>query len=76
VNSVHPGYIDTPMLTVGGRMSEETKRSLAAQVPLGELGHPRDVAAVCAFLASDDSRYVSGSEIVVDGGLIAGLRPA
>ena len=76
MNCVHPGYIETPMLTVGGRMSEETKRSLAAQVPLGELGHPRDVAAVCTFLASDDSRYVSGSEIVVDGGLIAGLRPA
>jgi 3alpha(or 20beta)-hydroxysteroid dehydrogenase len=76
VNSVHPGYIETPMLTVGGRMTEETKRALAAQVPLGELGRPEDIAAVCAFLASDDSRYVSGAEIVVDGGLIAGIKGA
>jgi 3alpha(or 20beta)-hydroxysteroid dehydrogenase len=75
-NSVHPGYIDTPMLTVGGRMAEETKRSLAAQVPLGALGTPDDVAAVCAFLASDDSRYCSGAEFVVDGGLIAGITPS
>jgi 3alpha(or 20beta)-hydroxysteroid dehydrogenase len=76
VNSVHPGYIDTPMLTVAGRMSEETKRSLAAQVPLGELGRPEDIAAVCAFLAAEDSRYVNGAEIVVDGGLISGITPA
>lgn len=75
-NSVHPGYIDTPMLTVGGRMTDETKRSLAGQVPLGGLGRPEDIAAVCAFLAGDDSRYCNGAEIVVDGGLIAGLTPA
>jgi 3alpha(or 20beta)-hydroxysteroid dehydrogenase len=74
-NSVHPGYIDTPMLTVGGRMSDETKRSLASQVPCGSLGSPEDVAAACVFLASDDSRYLSGAELVIDGGLIAGLTP-
>ncbi|MGE4427428.1 MAG: SDR family NAD(P)-dependent oxidoreductase [Solirubrobacteraceae bacterium] len=75
-NSVHPGYIDTPMLTVEGRMREETKRRLAAQVPGGTMGTPDDIAAVCAFLVSDDSRYVNGAEIVVDGGLIAGIHPA
>jgi NAD(P)-dependent dehydrogenase (short-subunit alcohol dehydrogenase family) len=64
------------MRTGGGRMAEETKRSLAAQVPLGALGTPDDVAAVCAFLASDDSRYCSGAEFVVDGGLIAGITPS
>jgi NAD(P)-dependent dehydrogenase (short-subunit alcohol dehydrogenase family) len=64
------------MLTVGGRMTEDTKQALAAQVPLGTLGTPDDVAAVCAFLASDESRYCSGAEIVVDGGLIAGLKPS
>jgi 3alpha(or 20beta)-hydroxysteroid dehydrogenase len=74
-NSVHPGYIDTPMLTVGGRMSEETKRTLAGQVPSGSLGRPEDIAAVCAFLASDESSYCNGAEIVVDGGLIAGITP-
>jgi NAD(P)-dependent dehydrogenase (short-subunit alcohol dehydrogenase family) len=64
------------MLTVGGRMSEETKRSLAAQVPLGELGRPEDIAAACAFLATEDSGYVTGAELVVDGGLICGIAPA
>jgi 3alpha(or 20beta)-hydroxysteroid dehydrogenase len=74
-NSVHPGYIETPMLTAGGRMTEATKGTLASQVPLGHLGAPEDIAAACAFLLSDDSRYVSGAELVVDGGLIAGKRP-
>jgi 3alpha(or 20beta)-hydroxysteroid dehydrogenase len=75
VNSIHPGYIDTPMLTAGGRMSDETKRALADQVPLGTIGTPDDIAAACVFLASDESRYCNGTELVVDGGLIAGLRP-
>lgn len=74
-NSVHPGYIDTPMLTVGGRMTQETMRSLASQVPGGELGRPEDIADACAFLLSDASRYVNGAELVIDGGLIAGLQP-
>ena len=75
VNSVHPGYIDTPMLTVGGRMTEETKPRRAGQVPLGTLGAPEDIAAACVFLASDESRYINGAELVVDGGLISGLKP-
>jgi 3alpha(or 20beta)-hydroxysteroid dehydrogenase len=75
-NSVHPGYIDTPMLTVGGRMSEATKQALAGQVPTGALGTPEDIAATCLFLASDESRYCNGAELAVDGGLIAGLTPS
>ncbi|MHB8693824.1 MAG: SDR family NAD(P)-dependent oxidoreductase [Solirubrobacteraceae bacterium] len=76
VNSIHPGYIDTPMLTVGGRMTEETKDRLAGQVPLGTLGAPEDIAAACVFLASEESRYCNGAELVVDGGLISGLKPS
>jgi 3alpha(or 20beta)-hydroxysteroid dehydrogenase len=76
VNSVHPGYIDTPMLTVGGRMTEATKDTLAGQVPLGTLGVPEDIAAACVFLASEQSRYCNGAELVVDGGLISGLTPS
>jgi 3alpha(or 20beta)-hydroxysteroid dehydrogenase len=74
-NSIHPGYIDTPMLTVGGRMTNETKLSLARQVPAGALGSPDDIAAACVFLASDASRYCNGAELVIDGGLIAGVAP-
>jgi 3-oxoacyl-[acyl-carrier protein] reductase len=57
-------------------MTDETKDSLASQVPCGELGTPDEIAGACVFLASDDSRYCNGAELIVDGGLIAGLTPA
>jgi NAD(P)-dependent dehydrogenase (short-subunit alcohol dehydrogenase family) len=57
-------------------MTDETRDSLASQVPCGGLGTPDEIAGACVFLASDDSRYCNGAELVVDGGLIAGLTPA
>jgi 3alpha(or 20beta)-hydroxysteroid dehydrogenase len=71
VNSVHPGYIDTPMLREP--VGEALMGRLANSVPLRRLGTTADVAALVLFLASDQSSYCSGSEFVVDGGLIAGL---
>ncbi|MFN4140479.1 glucose 1-dehydrogenase [Aestuariivirga sp.] len=78
VNSVHPGVIRTPMLdreirdvsAKRGLPSTETVEREWAQIcPLG-LGEPRDIAAGILYLVSDDSRYVTGSELVIDGGHI------
>ena len=75
-NSVHPGYIDTVLLRGGGSSGfpETDPTMLARTVPARRLGTVEDVTDVVLFLASDASRYCSGSEIVVDGGLIAGIR--
>jgi 3alpha(or 20beta)-hydroxysteroid dehydrogenase len=74
-NSVHPGYIDTTMLRGGGDTGFRGVNlgAVAASVPAKRVGTVEDVTEVVLFLASDASRYCSGSEIVVDGGLIAGL---
>jgi NAD(P)-dependent dehydrogenase (short-subunit alcohol dehydrogenase family) len=70
VNAVCPGYIETPMLApaIGDTAA---RASLEAHVPLGRLGAPGDVAAVVRFLLSDESRYVHGAAVVVDGGVTA-----
>ena len=72
-NSVHPAFIDTPMLdgltAKYGR--EEGLAKLARQVPLGRVGAPEDVAYAVVYLASDESAFVTGSELVIDGGISA-----
>ena len=68
VNSVHPGAIATDMLLGRG---EDTVERWTTGVPLGRPGRAEEVAAVVMFLLSDESSYVNGAEIVVDGGLIA-----
>lgn len=73
VNSVHPGYVNTPMLT-GAGLDDEALRRCADQIPLGRVGSVDDVADVVAFLAGDQSSYCTGSEILIDGGLLAGRR--
>ncbi|MGY5130331.1 SDR family NAD(P)-dependent oxidoreductase [Streptomyces nigrescens] len=74
VNSVSPGYIDTAMYR-GANPEPGAEARDAAQVPLGSLGHPDDIAAAVAFLASDDASYITGQDLIVDGGL-AGCVPA
>ena len=80
VNSVHPGLTKTEMakqvvagvIRLGFAASEgESYQSLVARHPLGRLGVPDDVAAAVLFLASDDSAYITGPELVVDGGFTA-----
>jgi len=71
VNSVHPGFIRTPLLerNVGG--DPDILARLEQLHPVGRLGTPEDVANAILFLASDESRFVTGSELVVDGGYTA-----
>ena len=69
-NSVHPGPIVTPM-TAGRRSDSEAYSLMLSQIPLGRFGEPDDVGYAVLYLASDESRYVTGSEVVVDGGWVA-----
>ncbi|MGW5645409.1 SDR family NAD(P)-dependent oxidoreductase [Saccharopolyspora sp. NPDC003752] len=75
VNSVSPGYIDTEMYRAANQDPEAEARN-AAEVPLGSLGHPDDVAAAVAFLASDDAAYITGQDLLVDGGLVGSFPVA
>jgi cyclopentanol dehydrogenase len=70
VNSVHPGFVDTPMTRPGHANPEVAKMRLAA-TPLGRFGTPADIAAGCLYLASDEASWVTGSELVIDGGMTA-----
>jgi NAD(P)-dependent dehydrogenase (short-subunit alcohol dehydrogenase family) len=74
VNAVSPGGISTPMLSgLGMGLSEEQveqfKKSVLNSVPLGRIGDPDEIAKAVAFLASDDSSYITGIELFVDGGI-------
>ncbi|MFN3744638.1 MAG: SDR family NAD(P)-dependent oxidoreductase [Hyphomicrobiaceae bacterium] len=70
VNSIHPGFVDTPMTKPGHSNPEIAKIRLAA-TPLGRFGTPADIAAGCLYLASDEAAWVTGSELVIDGGMTA-----
>lgn len=73
-NSVHPGYVWTPQtenyLRDLGKLDEQRAKALARH-PIGFLGEPDDIAYMVLYLASDESRFVTGSEMVVDGGYLA-----
>lgn len=72
-NSVHPAFIDTPILDriVEGPDREASLDKLGRQIPLGRVGQPDDVAFAVLYLASDESQFVTGSEIRIDGGISA-----
>lgn len=69
VNSVHPGFIDTPIL--GNAKETEFGKVLLQVTPMNRLGLPEEIAAGVAFLASDDASFMTGSELVIDGGYLA-----
>ncbi len=75
VNSIHPGFIWTPLVEDLARSSEESiedfRRGLDAKHPIGHVGKPDDIAYAALYLASEESGFVTGSEIVVDGGYTA-----
>ncbi|MGA2964597.1 MAG: 3-oxoacyl-[acyl-carrier-protein] reductase [Terriglobales bacterium] len=68
-NAVAPGFIETGMTAA---LSEEFKQSAIKQIPLGRVGAPEDVASAVCFLASDDSSYITGHVLNVNGGLLMG----
>jgi NAD(P)-dependent dehydrogenase (short-subunit alcohol dehydrogenase family) len=70
VNSVHPGFVDTPM-TKPGHSNPDVVRNRLEATPLGRFGTPADIAAGCLYLASDEAAWVTGSELVIDGGMTA-----
>ena len=73
-NSVHPSFIDTPMVdaVVGAAKDQAKMRAMVEHAaPLGRIGEVDDVANLVVFLASDESKFITGSELVVDGGLTA-----
>jgi len=73
-NSVHPTFVDTPMfrnVVEGAREPERIRGALLAQVPLGRPAEPAEVADMIVYLLSDESAFVTGAEMVIDGGLTA-----
>lgn len=72
VNSIHPGPIDTPMLRGGLPPGTDPVEAMAGVIAAGRVGTADEVAKMVAFLLSDDSSYCYGSELVLDGGYLAG----
>lgn len=76
-NSIHPGAILTPLWdAMLGENKAEGIKSIAAGIPIGHMGQPEDVAYAALFLASNESKYITGIELNVDGGILAGSSAA
>jgi NAD(P)-dependent dehydrogenase (short-subunit alcohol dehydrogenase family) len=69
-NIIHPGIVDTPLQAP--YLTDAVRREFEAGIPLGRIARPREIAAVALFLASDESSFMTGAELVVDGGFTAG----
>jgi acetoacetyl-CoA reductase len=69
VNTVSPGYVDTSMV---GAMNREVRDSIVEQIPVGRLAHPREIAWAVSFLVAEESGYITGANLPVNGGLYMG----
>jgi NAD(P)-dependent dehydrogenase (short-subunit alcohol dehydrogenase family) len=69
-NVIHPGIVDTPLQAP--YLTEAIRKEFEAGIPLGRIARPREIANVALFLASDESSFMTGAELVVDGGFTAG----
>jgi 3-oxoacyl-[acyl-carrier protein] reductase len=67
VNAVAPGFIQTEMTA---KLPEDVKQKMLEAIPLSKFGSPKDVAALCVFLASEEANYITGQTIVIDGGMV------
>jgi NAD(P)-dependent dehydrogenase (short-subunit alcohol dehydrogenase family) len=73
-NSVHPAFIEGPMvdaITAGARDAADARARMTRDIPLRRFGLPEEVAALCIYLLSNESRFVTGAEFAIDGGLTA-----
>ncbi len=71
-NSLHPGATDTPILAPALQAAPQLISAFNAMSPMGRMARPEEIAAMAVFLASDESSYVTGAEMLVDGGMMAG----
>jgi NAD(P)-dependent dehydrogenase (short-subunit alcohol dehydrogenase family) len=69
-NVIHPGIVDTPLQAP--YLTDAIRKEFETGIPLGRIAQPREIASVALFLASDESSYVTGAEVVADGGFTAG----
>ncbi len=73
VNSIHPGLIETPMLHQLPAIEQGLTDQLVRRIPYGRIAEATEVARLALFLASDDSEYMNGTELIIDGGMIQGI---
>ena len=76
VNSIHPGFIDTAIIsgalgTLSSEQAQALLQDLLSRIPMGRVGEPKEIGSGILFLASDESSYMTGSELVIDGGYTA-----
>ena len=69
-NIIHPGIVDTPLQAP--YLTDALRKEFEAGIPLGRIAHPREIAFAALFLASDESAFMTGAELVIDGGFVAG----
>ena len=69
VNSINPGVVETEGTNAAGVIGSDFEKQFIALTPLGRIGQPEDIAPVAVFLASDESRWVTGDTLVASGGL-------
>jgi 3-oxoacyl-[acyl-carrier protein] reductase len=69
VNSINPGFVETEGTHTAGFVGSDFAKDLIAQTPLGRAGQPDDIASIAVFLASDDSRWLTGEQLLATGGL-------
>ena len=74
VNAICPGFVDTPSADIIEKLYPGVKEAVAEKIPMGRLLRPEDVAAVAAFLVSDEAEMVNGSCIVIDGGMMLNVN--
>jgi len=69
VNAINPGIVETEGTHSAGFIGSDFEKSAVGQTPLGRIGQPKDIATIATFLASDDSRWITGEQLIASGGM-------